>query len=418
MIKTIIRSIPFVKPITIGQARKIHIKKPRFTRNVNTSMNTHSLRENVSHVQMVRYDQFNKENMAKQTMLSGWMEFLKVPKSDSLVVPSQIIVPENTKSHDLVLKRMADSYIEHYLSFKNSPELLEEYLDPVGEIRIGKILEDIDFLAESIGYKHCGIDPSSGNRPLTILTASVDRLDVIKPIQVCDIRLSGHVIYTGYSSMETGGREPKKLFQMGEQNRRIASAAKALKKAPPTEEERVLHELFVKYSNFADPKKGKQEQPDDFIWMEDTGMNSVASMQPIDRHTHGFVFGGYLMRLAYELAFSNASVFLRSQPKFLAMDEISFKRPVPIGSILTLSSQVVYAPGPPHNSFTVSVTADMVDIQNSSHDTSNIFHFNFRADNAEMIRKVIPKTYGESMKFLEGKRRREEGLRLRGLSSL
>jgi len=47
---------------------------------------------------------------------------------------------------------------------------------------------------------------------------------------------------------------------------------------------------------------------------------------------------------------------LKSRAKFLALDEISFRKPVPIGSILIMTSQIVYAPGSPHRSFQVAVS--------------------------------------------------------------
>jgi acyl-CoA hydrolase len=51
---------------------------------------------------------------------------------------------------------------------------------------------------------------------------------------------------------------------------------------------------------------------------------------------------GYLMRLAYELGYSNASVFTRGVLRFLSLDEITFKHPVPIGSVLRLKSRIAH----------------------------------------------------------------------------
>jgi hypothetical protein len=65
------------------------------------------------------------------------------------------------------------------------------------------------------------------------------------------------------------------------------------------------------------------------------------------------------MRLAYEvhklllcqvtdfdgcikLGFTNASVFTRGSVRFLSLDGISFARPVPIGSILRLTSHILH----------------------------------------------------------------------------
>lgn len=123
------------------------------------------------------------------------------------------------------------------------------------------------------------------------------------------------------------------------------------------------------------------------------------------------------MRLAYELAFCNASVFIKHRPTFLALDEISFRKPVPIGTLLTLDSQIVFSEGGQHHSFQVMVKADVLDIQKGTRETTNTFWFTFR-DPKEVsgTPKVMPKTYAESMLYLEGKRRRMVGSQLSALS--
>ncbi|CAG8441431.1 17095_t:CDS:2 [Dentiscutata heterogama] len=149
--------------------------------------------------------------------------------------------------------------------------------------------------------------------------------------------------------------------------------------------------------------------------MDNTTMESVTLMTPQNRNVHGYIFGGYLMLLAYELAFSTACVFLRSRPIFLALDEISFRKSVPIGSILNMSSQIVCSPGPPHKSFQIAVTADVIDIENEKRETTNVFHFTFTSNNLDDVRRVMPKTYDEALKYIEGRRRRNVGLKLRKL---
>lgn len=46
------------------------------------------------------------------------------------------------------------------------------------------------------------------------------------------------------------------------------------------------------------------------------------------------------MRLAFELGFTNASVFARKPVRFLSLDKIAFSHPVPIGSIVRMQSTV------------------------------------------------------------------------------
>jgi acyl-coenzyme A thioesterase 9 len=63
----------------------------------------------------------------------------------------------------------------------------------------------LDALAGAIGYKHIdNNDPDAA--PVTIVTASVDRLDLFLPKAVENYRLSGNVTYVGNSSMESKER--------------------------------------------------------------------------------------------------------------------------------------------------------------------------------------------------------------------
>jgi acyl-coenzyme A thioesterase 9 len=57
---------------------------------------------------------------------------------------------------------------------------------------MGKIFEHLDLLASIISYKHC-VSEKDNFSDITIVTASVDRLDLIKPLPICDIRLNGNL---------------------------------------------------------------------------------------------------------------------------------------------------------------------------------------------------------------------------------
>ncbi|KAF9353979.1 hypothetical protein BGX26_008257 [Mortierella sp. AD094] len=361
---------------------------------------------------------------------------------------------------ELVLKTMQDSYTEIILPFKSDKTLLEEYINVGGTLRHGKIMEDLDALAGAISYKHAD-DGKPDSAPLTIVTASVDRIDLLKPLVVNDIRLSGHVSYVGFSSMEIfmkmeeiSADKPeqrgdtilvarftmvardaltnkaaqvnpmflrndaeKKLFQMGENQKarkRLATDA-SLTKQPPTQDERFLiHDLYLEYSEYDNPDT-KTKKPENVEWMSDTKMSALHIMQPQDRNVHDKIFGGYLMRLAYELAFSNASVFISSRPTFLALDEISFRKPVSIGTFLALDSQVVYAEGGDSQSFQVMVKADVLDVKKKTRETTNTFWFTF-TNPIKGTPRIMPRTYAESMLYIEGQRRRRLGAQMAGVS--
>ncbi|KAF9355784.1 hypothetical protein BGX26_006134 [Mortierella sp. AD094] len=382
-------------------------------------------------------------------------------------------VADPTKKYekrDLLLKTMQDSYTEIILPFAKDKALLEEYINFGGHIRHGKIMEDLDALAGAISYKHCD-DGKTNSQPIIIVTAAVDRIDFLNPFGVRDLRLSGNVTYVGYSSMEVFmkmeevSEKPgesgdtilaarfttvaryalthkaaqvnpmrlrndaeKKIFQTSEDHktRKRLAAESALTKRPPTEDERFLiHDLYLEYSKYVDSKATK---PDDVEWMSDTKMSSIQIMQPQDRNIHDKIFGGYLMRLAYELAFCNTSVFLKCRPKFLALDEISFRAPVNIGTFLALDSQIVYSDGVEeegeggkgggeHHTLQVRVKADVLNITKNTRETTNTFWFTFEdprqpQQGHRRTPKVLPRTYAESMLYIEGMRRRNEGAKL------
>lgn len=119
------------------------------------------------------------------------------------------------------------------------------------------------------------------------------------------------------------------------------------------------------------------------------------------------------MREALELGFTCGMLFSKSQLHFLAVDELAFKHPVPIGAVLQLAAQVVYtqeessgASGASDASqlIHVEVVADVLNIQTGERKTTNTFHFTYRLASPPHC-AVRPATYPEAMKYLEGKRR-------------
>ena len=48
------------------------------------------------------------------------------------------------------------------------------------------------------------------------------------------------------------------------------------------------------------------------------------------------------MREAFELSYACAMMFAKTRVQLIAMDELAFKHPVPIGSILEYSAQVTF----------------------------------------------------------------------------
>jgi acyl-coenzyme A thioesterase 9 len=135
--------------------------------------------------------------------------------------------------------------------------------------------------------------------------------------------------------------------------------------------------------------------------MEEARVKNVIICHPEQRNIYNKIFGGFLMRKGFELAWVNACMYSQCKVEVAVVDDITFKKPVTIGSLLFLSSQVVYTEA---NSLLVKVHAEVVDPLTSNRDVTNEFYFKFNAPNKPLVPRVIPKSYSEAMIYLDGRR--------------
>ncbi|KAJ1830374.1 hypothetical protein LPJ70_006935, partial [Coemansia sp. RSA 2708] len=159
--------------------------------------------------------QLRKEEEEHKRMLERYAESKRIldkysvmpGKSSDYMALLQRINDENASDtrrpkQPLVLKRISDSFTETYLPFKDDLALRERYINYYGDIRLGKVLEDLDRLAGAVAYKHAS-DANGDLAPVVFVTASVDRIDLKS--RLCpdrNYRLAGMVTYVGFSSME------------------------------------------------------------------------------------------------------------------------------------------------------------------------------------------------------------------------
>ncbi|KAM8752909.1 acyl-coenzyme A thioesterase 9, mitochondrial isoform 1-T1 [Rhynchonycteris naso] len=368
----------------------------------------------------------------------NWRDHMKALEErkvlHSFLAKSQEVLPP---------RRMKDSYVETLLPLGSQPELREKYLTVQNTVRFGRILEDLDSLGVFICYKHTKIHSASMS-PLSIVTALVDKIDVcqnsLSPEH--DIKFSGHVSWVGKTSMEVKmqmfqlhgnefnpvleatfvmvardsenkgsafinplileGPEEEELFRQGELNKKrrvVFSSSSLLKMAPSAEERTTIHEIFL---NTLDPKTisfRSRVLPPNAVWMENSKLKSLEICHPEERNIFNRIFGGFLMRKAYELAWATACNFSGSHPFVVAVDDIMFQKPVEVGSLLFLSSQVCFTQD---NYIQVRVHSEVASLRDREHTTTNVFHFTFRSEKDVPV--VFPRTYGESMLYLDGQR--------------
>uniref|UniRef100_G1QDX7 HotDog ACOT-type domain-containing protein n=1 Tax=Myotis lucifugus TaxID=59463 RepID=G1QDX7_MYOLU len=169
--------------------------------------------------------------------------------------------------------------------------------------------------------------------------------------------------------------------------------------APSAEERTTIHELFLNTLDQKTVSFQSRVLPPNAVWMEKSKLKSLEICHPQERNIFNRIFGGFLMRKAYELGWTTACNFGGVRPFLVAVDDIMFQKPVEVGSFLFLSSQVCFTQG---NYIQVRVHSEVASLHNKEHTTTNVFHFTFMSKNEVPL--VFPRTYGKSMLYLDGQR--------------
>ncbi|XP_038066787.1 acyl-coenzyme A thioesterase 9, mitochondrial-like [Patiria miniata] len=349
------------------------------------------------------------------------------------------------RQEDLEERCMTDSYQEAVIPLGVDPRCQEKYLNFFKTVRIGKIMEDLDTFAVWISYQHNRDYTEANSTPLVIVTALVDRIDLHEvEIQYDkDIKMCGNVTWAGKTSMEVtmrlhqkqddvnwkkliGARflmvardpdnkraayvhplraetpEEESIIARGQQNKELRleqSEQSLLKSAPTAEEREIIHKLFVETLDQRSASFSTRVKPANAVWMGDSKLKNLIVCFPEQRNLYNKIFGGFLMRQALELAYANAAVYCQRRPMFKSVDSIQFRKPVEVGDLLYLASQVAYTES---NYMQLRVHAEVVDPRTGDRDTTNVFHFTVKS--SEPVQSVQPKTYGESMLYLNGRR--------------
>lgn len=290
------------------------------------------------------------------------------------------------------------------------------------------------------------------------MTAAVDRITIKNPIrEICDLELSGQVTFaTGRSSMEvtlqiakapTPGRkvEPedvfmtcaftmvaldpetkkpvniaplevttpneKALFAKGEENyhrKKMMKHSHILSKPPDAEESVLIHKMWTDSLAYADSNNPKH-QPANVQAMSKTTVYSTQIMQPQNRNRHNFmIFGGYLLRQTFELAFTCAAAFSHTRPRFLNLDPSTFEEPVPVGSVMYVAASVSYTEPDPNGGTRIQVMVRTyvrpIEHPDKERKSTGTFFYTFLSP---VDISVLPQSYSEFMRWVAGKRRAE-----------
>ncbi|KAK6145176.1 hypothetical protein DH2020_021996 [Rehmannia glutinosa] len=395
-----------------------------------------------------RYESATKKSDSSRKPLSLWPGMYHSPMTIALwetksSIFERLIDPplDAPPQSELLTKTPSQSRMTILYNFSSDYILREQYRDSWNEVRIGKLLEDLDALAGTISVKHCADDDST-TRPLYLVTASVDKIVLKKPISVdADLKVSGAVTWVGRSSIEiqldviqpaTGHYLDAKFTSMTKEVKMVnrettattdsvaltanfifvardyktGKAAPVNRLIPETDREKLLYGLAesiykLRKRKFRDEKleteNGEANRFEallaegrifcdmpaladrDSILLKDTCLENSLICQPQQRNIHGRIFGGFLMHRAFELAFSTAYVFAGMMPSFLEVDHVDFLRPVDVGDFLRFKSCVLYTEC--ENSdrplIHVEVVAHVTRPELRSSEVSNRFYFTF-----------------------------------------
>ncbi|KAL6338508.1 hypothetical protein AAG906_020609 [Vitis piasezkii] len=352
----------------------------------------------------------------------------------------------------LLTKTPSHSRTSILYNFSSDHTLREQYKNPWNRVRIGKLLEDLDALAGTISDKHCSDDDTT-TRPLLLVTVSVDKMVLKKPPSVDhDLQISGAVIWVGRSSIEVQLEVTQSTNESSNTSDSVVLTANFIfvaldcktrkavpvnRLSPETEQEKLHFEEAEARNNLRKRKRGGDrrdlENGDvnrleellaegrifcdmpaladrESILLRDTCLENSLICQPQQRNIHGRIFGGFLIRRAFELAFSTAYVFAGMVPCFLEVDHVDFLRPVDVGDFLRFKSCVLFTQleNPEQPLINIEVVAHVTRPELRSSEVSNTFYFTFTVrpeskatKNGFRLRNVVPATEEEARRILE-----------------
>ena len=142
-----------------------------------------------------------------------------------------------------------------------------------------------------------------------------------------------------------------------------------------------------------------------------TAAGNTFLCQPQQRNIVGRVFGGFLMRRAFELAFSSCYVHSGFRPRFTELERVEFMAPVAVGDLLRLRGKVLHvsssssAAAAAEATVRIKVRADVVKPEQAASEISNTFVFAFKVplrgkgneEGALSVKRVLPETREEAL---------------------
>lgn len=339
--------------------------------------------------------------------------------------------------------RPIDTSIDIVLPFSTDPVLRHKFQTTnayvIGNLRWGRLLEVLDKLAEDVSLAYV----RRNNPDAKVVTAAIDDIELHTPVDINqDLKLHARINFAGQRSMEVGIRidqvgidgslasayftmvaipadgQSKDSLQLevlnyeDEMERFRYAAAIERRNAykrdledmgtPPSAEEfellKVLHEV--------------QEDPTfKGLMAGDMVKNNIERMYPDKENVPETIFGGYLIRRAFELALMHAEELSSHRPVVVRINRINFLQPVRIGDKLNFNSRITYTG---HSSLCVEVNIERTSLDKVTKSLSNTCVFTFVNVDENMIPQEVPKvyptTYAEDARYLKAHRRKKKAM--------
>lgn len=340
----------------------------------------------------------------------------------------------------LMTKAVSDSSVQVEYHFATDPLLRDQYASPWGTMRYGKLLEDLDALAGNVAFKHAD-DGDPATRSPRLVTASVDKIRLEPGAAIslkANYQMRGRVIWVGRSSMQirmemAPSESPDSALLKADftfvAKDAVSGKACALNKLQPeTEEQKQLFQEREKEAQARKRASGPREDPGalepenedlaqellyqgrlledmpglaagDAILHRQTKHYHTFMCYPQQRNTAGRVFGGFLMRQAYELAFATAYKFAGAHPRFVEIGEVTFHKPVDIGNLVNMAGSVMMTSTQVRPRMFVEVVASVLQPEDKSSHITNTFTFMFELRPKDgkappPVKRVFPSTIG------------------------
>ena len=116
------------------------------------------------------------------------------------------------------------------------------------------------------------------------------------------------------------------------------------------------------------------------------------------------------MREAFELAWNITYLYCKHRPQFISVDHMYFYQPVEIGSVLSFTGLIIYST---ERTMMVEITTEVINPSSNAMQAANVCYFTFTAlderGGAREIKAVLPHTYEEGLKYLEGSKTVQPG---------